>query len=72
MAILGPTHLGLGFVKSIVFGAWIAMAGCWCGPQAERNAAGVGRATTRAVVLGIVGVIVLDSLAAIIADALSI
>lgn len=65
-------HLGLGLTKSFVFGALIAMTGCYAGIHAARNAAGVGVATTRAVVVGIVGVIAIDSLFAVCANALGI
>jgi phospholipid/cholesterol/gamma-HCH transport system permease protein len=70
--ILGWNHLALGLVKSLVFGALIGIVGCYCGLHAQRNAAGVGRATTKAVVVSIVGVIVVDSLFAILANALGV
>ena len=70
--ILDWSHLGLGLVKSVAFGALIGIVGCYCGLHAQRNAAGVGRATTKAVVVSIVGVIVLDSLFAILANALGV
>ncbi|WP_066331405.1 MlaE family ABC transporter permease [Azohydromonas lata] len=70
--ILGWSHLGLGLVKSVVFGALIGIVGCYCGLHAQRNAAGVGRATTKAVVVSIVGVIVVDSLFAILANAVGV
>lgn len=66
------THLGLGFFKSLSFGLWVAMAACFHGLNAPRNAAGVGQATTHAVVTGIVGVIALDAVFAVCADALGI
>ena len=66
------SHLGLGFSKSVVFGALIGMVGCYCGLYAKRNAAGVGVATTNAVVVSIVGVIVLDAVFAVCANALDI
>jgi phospholipid/cholesterol/gamma-HCH transport system permease protein len=69
---LAWSHLGLGAAKSLVFGGVIAMVGCYCGLHAQRHAAGVGRATTQAVVLGIVAVIALDSLFAIAANALGL
>lgn len=65
-------HLGLGIAKSFVFGALIGMVGCYCGLYAKRNAAGVGVATTNAVVVSIVGVIVLDAIFAVCANALDI
>jgi phospholipid/cholesterol/gamma-HCH transport system permease protein len=66
------SHLGLGFAKSFVFGALIGMVGCYFGLYAQRNAAGVGVATTNAVVTSIVGIIVLDAIFAICANALGI
>ena len=66
------THLGLGVDKSVVFGALIGMVGCYYGLRAQRNAAGVGVATTGAVVSSIVGIIVLDAIFAVCANALDI
>lgn len=66
------THLGLGLSKSMAFGVLVAQAACLHGLHADRNAAGVGQATTRAVVAGIVGVIALDAVFAVCADALGI
>jgi phospholipid/cholesterol/gamma-HCH transport system permease protein len=66
------SHLALGFSKSFVFGAMIGMVGCYFGLFAQRNAAGVGVATTSAVVTSIVGIIVLDAIFAICANALGI
>lgn len=66
------THLGLGFTKSIVFGALIALIACYCGLNARRNAAGVGLATTQAVVASIVGIIVVDAIFAVCANALEL
>lgn len=69
---LSYAHLGLGLTKSFVFGALVAMTGSYFGLHAERNAAGVGRATTQAVVAGIVGVIAIDAVFAVCANALGI
>ncbi len=59
-----------GLVKSIAFGGLIAIVGCRAGLSAGRGAADVGRAATSAVVLSIVGVIALDAVFAICANAL--
>ena len=72
LVALDWSHLGLGFAKSFVFGALIGMVGCYFGLYAQRNAAGVGVATTNAVVTSIVGIIVLDAIFAICANALGI
>lgn len=65
-------HVGLGLVKSFVFGALVAMTGCYYGLYAQRNAAGVGLATTQAVVVSIVGIIALDAVFAVCANALGV
>lgn len=70
MVATSPVHLWLGLGKATVFGAWIALAGCYAGLHAARSAAGVGEAATRAVVRGIVGVIALDAVFAVIANAM--
>ena len=62
----------LGLAKSIAFGSWIALSGCRIGLAAGRSAPDVGRAATRAAVSGIVGVIALDALFDICAEALGI
>ncbi|RYX93437.1 MAG: ABC transporter permease [Comamonadaceae bacterium] len=69
---LAWTHIGLGITKSVAFGALIGMVGCYYGIYAKRNAAGVGIATTGAVVTSIVGIIVLDAMFAVAANALDI
>ncbi|MBM9401149.1 ABC transporter permease [Gluconacetobacter azotocaptans] len=61
-----------GFVKSIVFAVMIGLTACQIGLNAGRSAADVGTAATRAVVVGIVGVIALDAVFAVIANALNI
>jgi phospholipid/cholesterol/gamma-HCH transport system permease protein len=70
--ILDGAHLGLGAMKSLVFGALVGAVGCYCGLHAQRSAGGVGRATTQAVVASIVGIIVLDAAFAVAANALGI
>jgi phospholipid/cholesterol/gamma-HCH transport system permease protein len=66
------THLLIGLTKSVAFGAVIAISGCHIGLKAGRSAAEVGRAATSAVVAGIIGIIALDAVFAICADALRI
>lgn len=65
-------HFLLGGIKSVVFGALVALCGCYHGLNAGRSSAGVGQATTAAVVSGIVGVIVIDAVFALCAYALDI
>jgi phospholipid/cholesterol/gamma-HCH transport system permease protein len=59
-----------GLVKSVTFGALIAIVGCRAGLRAGRSAADVGQAATKAVVAGIVGVIAMDAIFAVCANAL--
>jgi phospholipid/cholesterol/gamma-HCH transport system permease protein len=67
---LDGNQILFGLVKSIAFGALIAIVGCRSGLRAGRSAADVGKAATTAVVIGIVGVIALDAIFAICANAL--
>ncbi|MFC0199304.1 MlaE family ABC transporter permease [Paracoccus rhizosphaerae] len=46
-----------GLIKGAVFGLIVALSGCWCGMRSGRGAAGVGRATTSAVVAAAVGIL---------------
>jgi phospholipid/cholesterol/gamma-HCH transport system permease protein len=59
-----------GFVKSIAFAILIGVTSCRIGIRSGRSAADVGIAATRAVVVGIVGVIAMDSTFAVLADAI--
>ena len=59
-----------GLVKSVAFGALIAIVGCRSGLRAGRSAADVGQAATKAVVVAIVGLIALDAIFAVCANAL--
>ena len=68
-AVAGSEVL-FGLTKSIAFGALIAIAACRIGIKAGRSSADVGHAATRAAVTGIVGVIVLDAVFAVCANAL--
>jgi phospholipid/cholesterol/gamma-HCH transport system permease protein len=61
-----------GFVKTIVFAVMIGLTSCRIGLMAGRSAADVGVAATRAVVVGIVGVIAMDAVFAVIADVIGI
>jgi len=59
------TDLYVGMVKAPVFGAIIALSGCFQGMQVEGDAEQVGARTTAAVVQGIFLVIVLDAVFAV-------
>lgn len=63
-------QIAFGLTKSIAFGALIALAGCRIGLKAGRSATDVGHAATRAVVVSIIGIIMLDAVFAVCANAL--
>lgn len=63
--VIPLTDLWVGLVKAPVFGAIIAMTGCFQGMQVEGNAEQVGLRTTAAVVQAIFLVIVLDAVFAV-------
>ena len=66
--IVALTDINVGLVKSVFFGIVVALAGTLRGLQCERSAAGVGKATTSAVVTGITAIIIADALFAPIID----
>jgi phospholipid/cholesterol/gamma-HCH transport system permease protein len=49
-----------GIIKAVVFGLVIAIIGCWQGLNAEGGAEGVGRATTRTVVIASICILILN------------
>jgi phospholipid/cholesterol/gamma-HCH transport system permease protein len=53
--------IAAGLIKSFVFAALIAVAGCQAGLQSGRSSAAVGQATTRAVVNAIVYLVIADA-----------
>ncbi len=58
-----PVDIWHGVWKSIVFSFLIGSISCYCGMQIEGGASGVGKATTKAVVMGIFMIIFADSVA---------
>lgn len=52
--------VGSGLLKAAVFGVVIAVIGCWQGLRTEGGAEGVGRATTRTVVLASISILILN------------
>ena len=70
--VLAFNHLGVGLVKSLLFGILIAIAGCRAGIHCGRNSAAVGQAATTAVVTSIVYLIVADALVNILLQKLGI
>ncbi|MBN2199990.1 MAG: ABC transporter permease [Candidatus Aminicenantes bacterium] len=52
--------VAVGLIKALIFGAVIAVVACWNGLKAEGGAKGVGRATTRTVVISAVSILILN------------
>ena len=69
---LSAGDLAIGVVKSVVFGFLVAAIGCLRGLQAGRGPSAVGLAATRAVVSGIVLVILVDAIFAVVTTALGL
>jgi phospholipid/cholesterol/gamma-HCH transport system permease protein len=69
---IGGAQFAIGGLKAVVFGALVALIGCHFGLRAERSAAGVGVATTGAVVASIVAIIVVDAVFAVCTNALGV
>ena len=65
-------HFLVGVVKSAIFGIIVALAGCVRGLQSGRSATAVGEAATRAVVTGIVFIIVADAIITVICDIIGV
>jgi phospholipid/cholesterol/gamma-HCH transport system permease protein len=59
-----------GVIKATAFGFIVGLSGCLRGLQAERSAAGVGRAATSAVVTAILFIIIADAVFAVVFNAL--
>jgi phospholipid/cholesterol/gamma-HCH transport system permease protein len=64
--IVDLSDLFTGLIKAAAFGVLIGISGCLRGLQADRSAAGVGQAATRAVVTGILLIIVSDAVFAVV------
>jgi len=69
---VGMNDWAVGLVKSVLFGAVVAIVGCWRGMRCQRSAAAVGGAATSAVVLCIVLIIIIDATATVICTTLKI
>jgi phospholipid/cholesterol/gamma-HCH transport system permease protein len=55
-----PAHMIQGIIKSIIFGTAFSLIGCYQGFNATGGGRGVGLATTRAVVIGSVSILIMD------------
>jgi phospholipid/cholesterol/gamma-HCH transport system permease protein len=63
---VGPWNFYIGMIKAPVFGAVIAIIGCFEGLQVHGSAESVGQLTTKSVVESIFSVIVLDAIFSVI------
>ena len=72
LAAVPFSQFAFGFIKSIAFALLIGVTSCHIGLKSGRSAADVGVAATRAVVIGIVGVIAMDATFAVIANVVGI
>ncbi len=52
--------VSVGLIKALVFGLVISLVGCWQGLGAEGGAEGVGRATTKSVVVASITILILN------------
>lgn len=68
--IVDMSDIMVGVIKAGAFGVIVGLSGCLRGLQAERSAAGVGRAATSAVVTAILLLIVADAIFAVLFNAL--
>jgi phospholipid/cholesterol/gamma-HCH transport system permease protein len=72
LTIVDLSDVSSGVIKATAFGLIIGLSGCLRGLQAERSAAGVGRAATSAVVTAILLMVVADALFAVLFNVLGI
>jgi phospholipid/cholesterol/gamma-HCH transport system permease protein len=72
LSIVDLSDILVGLIKSATFGLIVGLAGCLRGLQADRSAAGVGKAATSAVVTAILLIIVADSLYAVVFNMLGL
>jgi phospholipid/cholesterol/gamma-HCH transport system permease protein len=70
--IVGIGDVSVGVIKAMSFGLIVGLSGCLRGLQAERSAAGVGRAATSAVVTAILLIIVADAVFAVLFNVIGI
>jgi phospholipid/cholesterol/gamma-HCH transport system permease protein len=66
------SYVWVGLIHSVVFGVIVAVSGCLRGIKCERNASGVGIATTSAVVTGITGIVIATAIITFICQILGV
>jgi phospholipid/cholesterol/gamma-HCH transport system permease protein len=72
LTIVDLSDIASGVIKAVAFGLIVGLSGCLRGLQAERSAAGVGKAATSAVVTALVMLVVADALFAVLFNVLGI
>jgi phospholipid/cholesterol/gamma-HCH transport system permease protein len=72
LTIVDLSDIATGVIKAVAFGLIVGLSGCLRGLQAERSAAGVGRAATSAVVTAILLIIIADAIFAVVFNALGL
>ena len=72
LTIVDLSDIMSGVIKATSFGLIVGLSGCLRGLQADRSAAGVGRAATSAVVTAILLIIIADAIFAVLCNALGI
>ncbi len=72
LTIVDLSDLLVGVIKAVTFGLIIGLSGCLRGIEAERSAAGVGRAATSAVVTAILLMIIADAIFAVMFNILGL
>jgi len=70
--IVTLSDISAGVIKAVSFGLIVGLSGCLRGLQAERSAAGVGRAATSAVVTSILLIVVSDAVFAVLFNVVGI
>jgi phospholipid/cholesterol/gamma-HCH transport system permease protein len=71
LSSLDLSDLAVGLIKATSFGVIVGLSGCLRGLQAERSAAGVGRAATSAVVTALLLLVVADAIFAVLFNILN-
>jgi phospholipid/cholesterol/gamma-HCH transport system permease protein len=69
---VGVSDVLVGTIKAVVFGAIVSGLGCLRGMQTKQGPSAVGDSATRAVVSGILMIIVVDALFAVVTNALNV
>jgi len=72
LTIVDLSDILVGTIKGATFGLIVGLAGCLRGIEAERSAAGVGRAATSAVVTAILLIIIADAIYAVLFNILGL